>query len=535
MAATFKDFGSQLKTFFVELSVERKIVFALVIAGVAIAIYFTAVYATAPRYGVLYSNLNAKSASGIINKLHSYNIPYKLADRGKTILIPKSDVYKTRLKLASIGLPRQEGVGFSIFDKVQIGMTDFMQHVDYQRALQGELERTIDQINSVKYSRILIVLPSRSIFVTRRMPAKASVIVKLRPGMTLNKMQVNGIIHLVASSVEGLKPKNITIVDTEGQVLSIPTKSSFAYTVNQLNYVHKIEKNLENKINSMLMPVVGAGNVTSKVYVKVDFAKKVESKLTYNPNTTAIVSQQTYRSSSTGALKPYGIPGAKSNLPPGKAPIPIPTAKPSTHAVKKETTNYDVSKKIEKISYPVGTVQRVYASVLVNGTYKKVKAAKGKPSVKYIPRSSSEMSLFNNIVKTAIGYSKTAKDKVVVANIPFKRIRYAIPAPPKKSITSVIKSNLGEIIRYGVILIGIILLILIILRPLMKYITSYDSRGARRSSEEERLETLAQIKQESVTPPEPDIKDVAANIVKSDPDAAVNYVRNLLKESGREM
>ena len=533
MAANFKELGTQLKTFFTELSIERKIVFVLVLAGVAIAIYLTAVYATAPKYGVLYSNLNATSASEIISKLHSYNIPYKLGDRGKTVLIPKSDVYKTRLKLASIGLPRQEGVGFSIFDKVQIGMTDFMQHVDYQRALQGELERTIDQINSIKYSRVLIVLPRQSVFVTRRTSAKASVIVKLRSGMTLDKMQVNGIIHLVASAVEGLKPKNITIVDTEGKVLSIPTKSSFAYTVNQLNYVRKIEKSLESKINSMLIPVVGAGNVTSKVYVKVDFAKKVESKLTYNPNTTAIVSQQTYKSSSTGALRPQGVPGAKSNLPPGKVPIPV--GKPSVHTVKKETTNYDVSKKIEKISYPVGTIKRVYASVLVNGTYKKIKSAKGKTTEQYIHRSSSEMSLFKNIVKTAIGYSKTAKDKVVVANIPFKKISYKIPAPPKKTFVKLIKSNLGEIIRYGVILIGIILLILIILRPLMQYITTYESHGNARSSEEERLEALAQIKQESIAPPEPDVKEVASNIVKSDPDAAVNYVRNLMKDTGREI
>ena len=180
-------------------------------------------------------------------------------------------------------------------------------------------------------------------------------------------------------------------------------------------------------------------------------------------------------------------------------------------------------------------MQRVYASVLVNGTYEKATSSKGAPSVKYIPRSSSEMTLFNNIVKTAIGYSKTAKDKVVVANIPFKRIRYAIPAPPKKSVTSVIKSNLGEIVRYGVILIGIVLLILIILRPLMKYITAYESRLPARLAQEERLETLAQIKQESIPRPEPNVKDVAVNIVKADPDAATNYVKNLLKESNREI
>lgn len=535
MAATFKDFGSQLKTFFNELSVERKIVFFLLITGVAIALYFIAVYATAPEYGVLYSNLNASSASGIISKLHSYNIPYKLSDEGKTISIPKNKVYEIRIKLASIGLPHQEGVGFSIFNKVQIGATDFMQHVDYQRALQGELERTIDQINQIKYSRVLIVLPRHSVFVTKRMPSKASVIVKLKSGMSLNKMQVNGIIHLVASAVEGLSPKNVTVVDTNGRILSIPTKESFEYTVNQLTYVRKIEKSLENKINSMLIPVVGEGNVISKVDVKVNFSKKIESKLTYNPNTTAIVSQQIYKSSSIGALKPYGIPGAKSNLPPGKTPIP--TGKPSVRTIKKETTNYDVSKKIEKISYPSGTIQRVYASVLVNGTYKKTKSSNGKISLQYIPRSSSEMSLFNNIVKTAIGYSQSSKDKVVVANIPFKKISYVIPAPSKKTILSIVKSNLGEIIRDGVILIGIILLILLILKPLMNYITTYQpsSSKTKKGDEEEKLETLAQIKKESISQPEPNMKDVAANIVKSNPDAATNYVKNLLKESNREL
>ncbi len=533
MATSFKDFGSQLAKFYTELSIERKIVFSLLILAVAGAVYFTAIYAATPKYSVLYSNLNSSSASAIIDKLHSYSIPYKLSNQGKTILIPGNKVYETRLKLASIGLPHQEGVGFSIFDKVQIGMTDFIQHVDYQRALQGELERTINELSQVKYSRVLIVLPRQSIFVSRRVPAKASVIVKLRPGMHLNKMQVNGIIHLVASAVEGLKPKNVTIVDTDGQVLSVPTKETFEYTVNQLTYVHKIEKNLEHKINSMLIPVVGEGNVNSKVYVKADFSKKTESKLTYDPNTTAIVSQQTYRSSSTGAVRPYGIPGAKSNLPPGKTPIPL--AKPSVHTVRKDTTNYDVSKKIEKISYPAGTIKRIYASVLINGTYKEIKSPQGKISLQYIPRSSAEMSLFKSIVETAVGYSKASNDKVVVANIPFKKIHYAITPPPKKTLTAIIKSNLGEILKYAAILLGIALLIFFVLRPIIKYITAYESKQRGKTAEEERLEALTQIKQESVPKPEHNIKDVATNIVRTDPDAATNYVKNLLKETGREV
>ena len=535
MAATFQDLGTQLKSFFSELSIERKIIFLVIIIGVGAAIYFTAAYATAPQYGVLYSNLNPASAASIVNKLESSAVPYKLSNQGRTILIPKDQVYRTRLKLASMGLPHQGGVGFSIFDKVQIGMTDFMQHVDYQRALQGELEKTIDQISRIKYSRVLIVLPRHSVFVTRKVPAKASVIVKLRGGMQLSKMQVNGIIHLVASAVEGLSTKNVTIVDTDGTVLSVPVNGSFQYTADQLSYVRTIEKNLERKINSMLIPVVGDGNVTSKVYVKVDFSQKTESQLIYNPDTTAIVSQQTYTSSTVGAVKPYGVPGAKSNLPPGK--VPIPTAKPRTNNVRKETTNYDVSKKIEKVSYPSGTVERVDASVIVNGTYKEVKGANGKMTEQYVPRSSGEMSMFDNIVKTAIGYSQTDKDKVVVANIPFKKINYNIPPPPKETILSNIKSHTGEIIRYGVILLGIILLILLILRPLMQYITSYKPGAAARSrlAEEERLETLTQIKQESIPKPEPNSKDVASNIVRSDPEAATNYVKNLLKETNREI
>ncbi|HEC25765.1 MAG TPA: flagellar M-ring protein FliF [bacterium] len=532
MAATLKNFSSQLKTFFSELSIERKLAFFLVVMAVAVAIYFTAVYVTTPNYGVLYSNLNPTSASSIITKLHSYGIPYKLADRGKTLLIPKGSVYKIRIKLASIGLPHQEGVGFSIFNHVPIGMTDFIQHVDYQRALQGELERTINQINQIKHSSVLIVLPRRSVFVSRKESAKASIIVKLKSGMYLSRMQVNGIIHLVASAVDGLKPKNITIINTDGKILSIPIGNSFKYTASQLGYVHEIEKNLEGKINSMLIPVVGIGNIVSKVYVKVNFSRKTESQLIYNPNTTAIVSQQTYSSSSTGAVRPYGIPGTKSNLPPGK--IPIQAVKPSIHTVKKETINYDVSKKIEKISYPTGTIKRIYASVLVNGVYKKIKSSKGKFSMKYVPRSSSEMSLFKNIIKTAIGYSKASKDEVVIANIPFKKMLYTIPVPPKKTIKSIIESNFSEIVKYGVILLGVILIILLILRPLMKYIMTYESKSPARSSEEERLEALDQMKRESPSKPEPSMKDIATNIVRSDPEAAANYVKNLLKETGRE-
>lgn len=532
MAATFKDFGTQLRTFFSELPVERKIIFLVVLVGVGVGIYLTAMYASAPQYGVLYSNLKPASAASVVSKLESYSIPYKLSNQGRTISVPKNDVYRTRLRLASIGLPSQEGVGFSIFDKVQIGMTDFMQHVDYQRALQGELERTIDQISQVKYSRVLIVLPRQSVFVTKNVPAKASVIIKLRGGMDIGKTQVDGIIHLVASAVEGLSPKNVTIVDTDGKVLSMPVSESFEYTANQLSYVRNLEKNLEHKINSMLVPVVGQGNVTSKVYVKVDFSKKTESQLIYNPDTTAVVSQQTYTSSKTGALKPYGVPGAKSNLPPGKTPIP--TGKPSTSSVKKETTNYDVSKKIEKVSYPSGAIDRITASVLVNGTYEKVKDAKGQTTEKYVPRTSSEMSMLDSIVKTAIGYSKAENDKVTVVNVPFKKISYKIPAPPKKTLASAVTSHLGEIIRYGVILIGTLLLILLILKPLMNYITSYKPQSKAKSAEEERLETLTQIKQESTATPEPNSKDTAVNIVKSDPDAAANYIKNLLKETNRE-
>ncbi len=532
MADTLKDFGSQLGKFYADLSVERKIVFTLVILAVVGAVYFMAVYIATPNYGILYSNLNPSSASSVINKLHSYSIPYKLSNQGKTILIPKNKVYETRLNLASVGLPHQAGVGFSIFDKVQIGMTDFIQHVDYQRALQGELERTINELNQVQYSRVLIVLPRRSIFITRRVPAKASVIVKLKQGMHLNKMQVSGIIHLVSSAVEGLKPKNVTIVDTSGQILSIATKSTLAYTANQLTYVREIEQNIEHKINSMLIPVVGAGNINTKVYVKVDFSKKTVSTLTYNPNTTAIVSQQTSNSSSTGAIQPYGIPGSTSNLPPGKTPISV--AKPSVHTIKKQTTNYDVSKQVESISYPAGAIKRIYASVLVNGTFKKITSPNGKISETYVPRSSSEMSLFKSIVQTAIGYSKAANDKVVVANIPFEKIHYAITPPPKTTLLSIIKSNMAELIKYIVILFSIILLILLVLRPIMKYITSYKPSPEGGHMNTDKLETLAQIKEQSTEQPKPNIKDTAAGIVKSDPDAAANYVKNLLKETGRE-
>lgn len=533
MAATFKDFGTQFKKFYSDLSIERKIIFAVLIMGVLAAIYFMAMYASAPKYRVLFSNLNPASASAIINKLHTYAIPYKLSDQGKTILVPKNKVYTTRLKLASAGLPKQEGVGFSIFDKYQIGMTDFIQHVEYQRALQGELERTINELNQVKYSRVIIVLPRHSIFVTRRIPAKASVIIKLRTGMHLDRQEISGIMHLVASSVQGLKSKNITIVDTRGKILSLPHRKNFIYSTYQLSYVKKIEHNLENKINNMLIPVVGSGNVVSKVFAKVNFSKKIESKETYNPNTTAIASQETYKSSSVGSVKPSGIPGAKSNLPPGKAPIPVMT--PKRNNVKKVITNYDVSKKIEKISYPAGTIQKIDVSVLVNGVYKKIKNKAGKITTKYTPRPASQIALFKNIVKTAIGYSKLSKDKVIVANMPFKKVSLYIPKPSKKTFVSIIKSHLMLIIKYFIILIAVLLLILLILKPILNYITAYKQKEETTDLEERRVEAISQLKEQAPPKPEPTLKETAVNIIHSDPESATNYVKTLLRDSGRDV
>ncbi len=277
-----------------------KLPFVIVTALAIAAIVALVLWSRAPDYKVLYSNLSDRDGGAIIAALQQANIPYKFTDAGGAILVPPSLVHETRLKLAAMGLPKGGSVGFELMDNQKFGISQFAEQVNYQRALEGELERTIESINAVRGARVHLAIPKPSVFVREREAPSASVFVDLYPGRVLDDGQVLAITRMVASGVPDMPAKNVTIVDQDGNLLS-QQQSAAGLDASQLKYVQQVERNTQKRIDAILAPMFGAGNARSQVSADVDFSKVEQTSESYGPNGTpqqaAIRSQQT--SSST--------------------------------------------------------------------------------------------------------------------------------------------------------------------------------------------------------------------------------------------
>lgn len=302
------------------------------VASILVAAYL---YTREPAYKVLFSNLPDREGGQVTEALTKLNVPYQLADGG-VIRVPAEQVYSTRLKLASEGLPKASGVGFELMDNQKFGISQFAEQVNYQRAVEGELARTIEALGVVESARVHLAMPKQSVFVREQQLPTASVLLNLRPGFILDAGQIAGIRNLVASAVPGLPQKNITIVDQEGNLISrMPDMEdgSAGLSRRQLDYVRQIETGLTKRIEAILEPIVGSGNARAQVTAAVDFSEVEQTAETFNPNTPpnagAIRSQQTSESQTREEAPQGGVPGALSNQPPNAAAAPV-TLPPGT-------------------------------------------------------------------------------------------------------------------------------------------------------------------------------------------------------------
>lgn len=448
----------------------------LAIAGVAATIAVVIgvmLWANQPVYRLLYSNLSPEDAGTIAEKLKESKVPYEVRDGG-SIMVPEDKVHELRLVLAGQGLPSGGGVGFEIFDKTTIGMTDFVQKLNYRRALQGELARTISQLSEVELARVHLAVPEKALFSEKKEQASASVVLKLRAGRALSQNQIQGIVHLVASSVEGLNPLNVTIVDTHGNVLSRPSGDPYGTTLTnyQGEYQRNLEKSLEERVQSMLERAVGPGKVVVRVSGTVDFKQVETTEEKYDPDNVAVRSEQRLQENSSGSsTTASGVPGVLSNLPGGRAENPQAAGgKGGTSSQSnktQETINYEVNKTVNRILEPVGTLKRLSAAVLIDGNYETAKGADGKETRKYIPRTEEEIKKYAEIVKTAIGYNEERGDQVEVVSIPFESNISVAEDEPESSRLSQLSAFLPYI-KYMVAVVTIVLIFLFIVKPLMK-------------------------------------------------------------------
>lgn len=452
----FNGIKEQLKAIPVKKKLILVAVFALVITS--LILFFT--WVQRADYQILYSNLAEEDSASIIQKLKELKVPYKISSGA--VMVPSDKVYDIRLQLASQGLPQGGGVGFELFDKTSFTMTDFVQKLNYKRALQGELARTIRSLSEVEQCRVHLTVPEKSLFMTEDERPKASVLVKLKQGRSLSQSQVQGIVHLVSSSVEGLNPKDVAVVNSRGEMLTSATEGAFGITNTQREYQQNIEKDLENRIIGILEPIVGRGKVKAKVSAEIDFTKMERTEEKFDPDSQVARSEQKIVEKTMNGNK-GGVPGVSSNLP-GKPATPTSLAQMQSEK-KSETINYEISKVTSHIINSSGEIKRQSAVVLVDGTYT---AQQGSTEKKYTPRTSEEISQFEDMVKKAIGFKAERGDEVRVVNMPFEtNLQEDISEPKREIIPYLIRLS-----KYIVPLIALALVFLFVIRPLMKILTS---------------------------------------------------------------
>ncbi|MBP1657567.1 MAG: Flagellar M-ring protein FliF [Bacteroidetes bacterium] len=396
MASPGSSVQHQFANLFSRLTGTQKALLGMVAVGAIAAIVALVFFVNTPNYATLFTNLSPEDASKIVEKLKEKDTPYQLEDGGKSVLVPKQKVYDLRLALAGEGLPQSSVIGYEIFDRTNLGISDFVQKVNYRRALEGELARTILTLEEVEAARVHLVVPEKVLFKEDEKPATASVVLKLRSGKPLRRETVQGIAHLVSSSVEGMDAGNVTIVDSKGQLLSDAHKASSvaALTSTQYELQQRVESYLGQKAQQLLEGVVGAGNALVQVNADLDFRQVERTLEQYDPERTAVRSEQiTEEKTETGDSVP-----------------------PSTRA--STVTNYEVNKTVEHIVENLGSIRRLTVAALVNGVPKTV--TRGTEQVtEIVPRSDEEMNQLTDLVRKAVGYDALRNDEVSVTNLTF--------------------------------------------------------------------------------------------------------------------
>lgn len=399
---------------------------ALLVAVVAGLI----LWSRAPDYKVLYSNVSDQDGGAIVAALQQANVPYKFSDAGGAILIPADQVHEMRLRLASQGLPKSGSVGFELMDNQKFGISQFAEQINYQRALEGELQRTIESISTVKSARVHLAIPKPTVFVRDREAPSASVMVNLYPGRILDEGQVVAITHMVASAVPDLPVRNVTIIDQDGNLLTQAGVSGSGLDATQLKYVQQIERNTQQRIDAILGPMFGSGNSHSSVSADIDFSRHESTSERYAPNNdpqqAAIRSQQTSTATEMSQSGASGVPGALSNQPPQPASAPIVASANGASGVtttpisdhKDSTTNYELSKTVTHTEGAVGGIKRLSVAVVVN--YMRVVDAKGHATMQPVPPE--KIAQVNQLVKEAMGYDQARGDTVNVVSSAFTQI-----------------------------------------------------------------------------------------------------------------
>lgn len=466
------------KEFFNGLDTTKKIGFIIVSCMILAAMTGIVVWASKTRYDVLYTDLNKEDARKIAILLEEKKIPYQTSNDGKTISIPEDLVGVWRLEIAKLGTSFSGTVGYEVFDKQSFGTTSFVQKVNKQRALEGELVKTIMYIQGVKRARVHITIPESSPFVAEKKAPSASVVLELNPGVSLTPAEIKGIGSLVASSVEEMRAENVVILDDRGKKLSENIGDSMtALTANRMALEAQLNQKYERQIEEILTKVVGDGKVVAKVTVDLDFTEAVSTETKYDNENAAVVSEVKNTQNVQGSRpSPQGIAGAQSNLP-GEVPQPG-VAETKNNVTKELTTrNLNVPTTVTQSRKPSATVKAISAAVMIDGKRIPVLGEdgvpqldkNGNPIMKYEKWSEADLQNFSQIVASTLGTSDKRGDKLVIKNMEFAREDMSVADAMLKEQAN--RELIRNIVKYLAVGLTISLFFFLVVRPFIQWVT----------------------------------------------------------------
>ncbi|RJP73377.1 MAG: flagellar M-ring protein FliF [Candidatus Abyssobacteria bacterium SURF_17] len=522
------DFLRQLYQQFVgiwrSLSLQQRIFVGFGSALAFAGLLLLTLWQTTPQYNVLFGNLQERDAGEVVTKLKELEVPYKLSDDGTTVMIPSNRVAETRLALAQEGLPRGGGVGYEIFDRTRLGITSFEQKVNLKRATEGELARTINQLNEVQWSRVQIVMPEERLFTEQQQEPSASVFLNLFPGRSLSRRQIQGIQHMVASSVEGLRPENITILDQHANPLAMPTET-FASTAelssSQFEMRSRVEKYFQDKLKSMFDRILGPRKSVISVSVDLDFDSIERTEEKYDPDGAVVRSEQRQRESTTSpSAQPEGVAGISANLP-SVAPLTPASYVGSQRQSTSSITNFEISKTVEHIIKSPSSIKSISVAVVVDGTYQDTTAPDGTRTREYTARSEEEIDKYKRMVLAAVGNPTAGNIEVI--NVPLDTsAAEAEQEAAAAAAQTAQRRDLYLAIGKGVVTIAVLLFIFLLVRFVLRSILA--AMPVRPASEKagRRIDMLAKEESDATA----EVKDM----VDKRPEDVASLIKVWLKE-----
>jgi len=521
----FQDFLRQLGERFNQLSQGKKVAALSLVALALASLVVMSLWLKSPDYQLLYANLSNEDAGAVVEKLKSQKVPYEITNNGRTIRVASDMIHEVRLQLASEGLPEGSDVGLEIFEDTPLGMTDFIQKLNFQRALQGELTRTINSLDAVSQARVHLVIPKDNLFRKEKPKGKASVTLKIKSGKSLSEGQIQGIVHLVSASVGSIQASDVVIVDLKGNLLSGDKESSREAMVSASNFKHKlrVEKELQAKIIKMLEEALGTGNIIAKVSTDLDFEQVERTEEIFDPDSQVVRSENQISESSTGATPPGGIPGVQGLVPNGEDG----TGAAGQAAQRNKSNalfNYEINKVVKRVSKPIGEITKLSVAVMIDGTFT------GDPP-EYKPRTQEEMDKYLEIVKSAVGFDQERGDVIKVENIQFDRSQFD---EEKEALAQAEQIEMA--IQIGKLVVGLIFLILFftrVIRPIITWMTTTvevvpeaGQLGAAEMEEvDEEKRRLTETASEATH-----IREAVADFVANDPKYTAGVIRKWMRE-----